>query len=134
MPSQKALVFNHTEDNATNLFATSGKDQVTLYDDDYLAGHVSIVAHFVNKQTEHAPGGVVRTASFIRSAGATQHPGDCWLAFGGKDCCISVISMAESCVRYLLRGHERELRDLAGSTGAGGLLASLDEGGTVMLW
>lgn len=53
-----ALAFNHTQPELHNLFATVGKDQATVYDDEHMADYLGIVVHFANGQTEHTAGGV----------------------------------------------------------------------------
>lgn len=52
------LCFNLEERRCSNLFATVGKDQATVYDDAHMGDHISVVLNFENKRTQHTRGGV----------------------------------------------------------------------------
>jgi hypothetical protein len=54
----RCLEFNHTSPQLSNLFATVGRDQATIYDDSHLGDFVAIVVHFTNAQTPYHKGGV----------------------------------------------------------------------------
>ncbi|KAI7839041.1 hypothetical protein COHA_007183 [Chlorella ohadii] len=132
----QALAFNHCDPQMGNLFATVGKDQATVYDDEHMGDHVALVVHFTNAPSEHAPGGQLGAAAWLGAQGWSQHPhGDACLAVAGEDPNISVISVAEARVTKLLRGHSSEVVELsAAEAAAPRLLASLSRDGNLRLW
>jgi hypothetical protein len=84
------LVVNHTDPQLANLFATVGKDQATVYDDEHMGDHVAVACHFTNAPAEHAPGGELTAACWLSAAGWTDQPaGDACLAVAGADVNIS---------------------------------------------
>lgn len=54
----EALVFNTLDTQCSNLFATVGRDQATVYDDQHMGDFIGVVVHFVNQPTPHTKGGV----------------------------------------------------------------------------
>ena len=132
-----ALCFNHTGDGGELgvLFATVGKDQATVYTDAHMEDYVGLVVQLHNQPSEHAAGGELQAACWVSTAGWTPHPhGDAALAVAGADPAISVVSVVEARVVQLLRGHEREVVELAAAPAAPRLLLSLAKGGNVRLW
>ena len=84
------LAVNHTDPQLANLFATVGKDQATVYDDEHMGDHVAVACHFTNAPSEHAPGGELTAACWLSAAGWTDQPaGDACLAVAGADVNIS---------------------------------------------
>jgi hypothetical protein len=84
------LAVNHTNPQLANLFATVGKDQATVYDDEHMGDHVAVACHFTNAPSEHAPGGELTAACWLSAAGWTDQPaGDACLAVAGADINIS---------------------------------------------
>lgn len=130
-----ALCFNHTAPGLQNLFATVGRDQATVYDDQHMADHLGVVVHLHNQPSQHAPGGELQAACWLSAEGWSPHPhGDALLVVSGGDANISVISAVEARVVVLLRGHDKEVVELAGAAGQPGLLASLSRDGNLRLW
>jgi hypothetical protein len=86
-----ALAFNHVDPACSNLFATVGRDQATVYDGEHMGGHVGVVAHFTNAPTQHAPGGELHALAWMSAAGWNDHhpAGDACLAVAGADTNIS---------------------------------------------
>ncbi|EFN59527.1 expressed protein [Chlorella variabilis] len=115
-----ALAVNHTDTSMGNLFATVGKDQATVYDGEHMGDHVAVVVHFTNAPSEHAPGGELQAAAWLSAAGWSEHP--------------AVISVVEARVVRLLRGHAREVVELAAVPAAPRLLLSLSRDGNLRLW
>mmetsp|Transcript_40370 Transcript_40370/g.114287 ORF Transcript_40370/g.114287 Transcript_40370/m.114287 type:complete len:336 (+) Transcript_40370:195-1202(+) len=100
-----------------------------------MGGHVGIVVHFQNVETEHTAGGELGVCAWINSAGWREHPlGDAILAVAGKDRNISIISVVESRVIHMLKGHASDVIDLCGCLGKPALLASLSKDGHVRVW
>ncbi|KAL4431235.1 hypothetical protein ABPG75_006491 [Micractinium tetrahymenae] len=129
------LVLNHTSLELGNLFATVGADQATVYDGEHMGDHVAVVAHFTNAASDHAPGGGLQAAAWLSAAGWSEAPaGDACLAVAGADPNISVISVVEARVVRLLRGHTREMVELAAAPAAPRLLLSLSRDGNLRLW
>ena len=107
-----------------------------MYDDEHMGDNVAVVVHFINQPTEHAPGGDLQAATWLHAAAdwAAQPQGDALLAVAGADACISVISVVEARVVRLLRGHAREVVDLAACAVRPRLLLSLARDGNLRLW
>lgn len=53
-----SLCFNHEDQRCSNLFATVGGDQATVYDDMHMGDHIAVVLNYENKKTQHTRGGV----------------------------------------------------------------------------
>ena len=54
----EALAFNTLDTQCGNLFATVGRDQAAVYDDQHMGDFIGVVVHFVNQPTPHTKGGV----------------------------------------------------------------------------
>ena len=133
--SVHSLCFNTTDPDCSNLFATVGGDQATVYDDSHMGDYIGVVVHFVNQKTEHAEGGELQAVSWINSKEWTEHPhGDACLAVAGGDLTISIISVVEAAVVKLLKGHTKDVMDLATTANEPELLLSLSRDGNIRLW
>ncbi|KAG2499903.1 hypothetical protein HYH03_002191 [Edaphochlamys debaryana] len=129
------LVFNTLSPEHANLFATVGKDQATVYDDEHMGDHLSTVVHYVNNPDEHHKGGDLTCCGWVQAEGVNSHElGDAWLAVSGPEGAIQVISVVEAQVTQLLTGHTCEVVELRGCLGVPGLLASLAVDGGLRLW
>jgi WD40 repeat protein len=129
------LGFNNVDPECSNLFATVGGDQATIYDDSHMGDYIGVVVHFVNSKTEHAEGGELQAATWINSKDWTEHPhGDACLAVAGADPSISIISVVEAAVVKLLKGHTKDVVDLATTANEPKLLLSLSKDGNIRLW
>ena len=53
-----SLCFNLEDRRCSNLFATVGKDQATVYDDAHMGDYIGVVLSFENKRAAHTKGGV----------------------------------------------------------------------------
>ncbi|KAG2448386.1 hypothetical protein HYH02_006968 [Chlamydomonas schloesseri] len=125
------LVFNSVTPGHHNLFASIGKDQVTIYDDEHMGDYLGVVVHYVNSAT----GGDVSCCAWVQTAGISRHElGDACLAVSGPEGVIQVISVAEARVVALLKGHTSEVTELRGCAGVPGLLLSLGGDGGMRLW
>lgn len=130
-----SLVFNHVAEDCSNLFATVGGDQATIYDDEHMGDHISIAVHFSNQKTEYVNGGDLHVCCWINSANWSSHShGDACLAVSGADPAISIISVVESRVIKLLRGHTKEVIDISSIPSSPNLLVSLSKDGNIRLW
>ncbi|PNW85304.1 hypothetical protein CHLRE_03g180050v5 [Chlamydomonas reinhardtii] len=129
------LVFNSVTPGHHNLFASIGKDQVTIYDDEHMGDYLGVVVHYVNSATPHHAGGDVTCCAWVQTAGISRHElGDACLAVSGPEGAIQVISVAEARVVALLKGHSCEVTELRGCAGVPGLLLSLGCDGGMRLW
>ena len=54
----RQLLFNAVDASCSNLFATVGGDQATVYDDMHMGDYIAVVLNFVNARTSHAAGQV----------------------------------------------------------------------------
>jgi hypothetical protein len=52
------VAFNLEDRRCSNLFATVGGDQATVYDDVHMGDYVAVVLNYINEKTEHTKGGV----------------------------------------------------------------------------
>ncbi|KAG2442615.1 hypothetical protein HXX76_002700 [Chlamydomonas incerta] len=129
------LAFNSVTPGHHNLFASIGKDQVTIYDDEHMGDYLGVVVHYVNSPTPHHRGGDVSCCAWVQTAGLSRHElGDACLAVSGPEGVIQVISVAEARVVALLKGHSGEVTELCGCAGVPGLLLSLGADGGMRLW
>lgn len=100
-----------------------------------MTDHVSVVVQFVNEQTEYAEGGDLLACTWISAKGWNdQLQGDACLAVAGTDNNVSIISVVESRVIKLLKGHTKEVIELAAGAEKPGLLLSLSKDGNIRLW
>lgn len=130
-----ALRFNATAPDQASLFATVGGNLATIYDDAHMGDYVAVVAQLENSATEHAQGGGLAVCEWLAAGGATRHPqGDALLAVAGDDPAISVISVVQTAVVALLKGHEAQVVELSAATSRPGLLLSLSRDGNLRLW
>jgi len=131
-----AVQFNHLDSNVSNLFATVGKDQATVYDDAHMGDYVCVVVHFTNAATSHHTGGDLSTCTWMDAKGLSNHQhGDAYLAVAGSDKAIQVISVAESAAIALLKGrHDSDVVDLSSAPEVPGLLLSMSKDGHVCIW
>ena len=54
----RQLLFNMVDASCSNLFATVGGEQATVYDDMHMGDYIAVVLNFVNARTSHAAGQV----------------------------------------------------------------------------
>eukprot|EP00884_Botryococcus_braunii_P000628 jgi/Botrbrau1/10566/Bobra.0343s0014.1 len=130
------LAFNHMDPRCGNLFATVGGTQATVYDDAHLGEFTDIVVAFDNQPGDHTDGGELGACAWLDTS-LSKRPEqrrDAWLAVAGKDYNISVISVLESRVLYLLKGHDREVVQLAGVPSRPCSVVSLAKGGNLRVW
>ncbi|EFJ52110.1 hypothetical protein VOLCADRAFT_120350 [Volvox carteri f. nagariensis] len=129
------LVFNGLDPEHRNLFASIGKDQVTIYDDEHMGDFLGVVVQYVNSPSTHHRGGDVTCCAWVQMSGLTGHElGDACLAVSGPEGVIQVISVVEGRVISLLKGHRGEVVELRGCAGVPGLLVSLGLDGGLRLW
>mmetsp|Transcript_2408 Transcript_2408/g.7216 ORF Transcript_2408/g.7216 Transcript_2408/m.7216 type:complete len:406 (-) Transcript_2408:1578-2795(-) len=142
-----AMAFNQVDPECSNLVATIGGNQATVYDGMHMGGNVDIVTHFVNTRTEHSRSVLrdLHSCAWIAADLWTGHEyGDACLAVAGLDEGIHVISVAESRVIRLLQGRmsddgRREFKDgavisLAACRAVPRMLASLSRDGALCTW
>ena len=77
----RQLLFNTVDASCSNLFATVGGDQATVYDDMHMGDYIAVVLNFVNARTLHAAGQVGTSCSMLLD---TLRPVRCW---GLHGCC-----------------------------------------------
>ena len=73
----RQLLFNAVDASCSNLFATVGGDQATVYDDMHMGDYIAVVLNFVNARTSHAAGQVDSRSSMLLG---TLHPVKCRVA------------------------------------------------------
>lgn len=132
-----ALAFNHATPGCSNLLASTGGDQATVYDDEHMGDHLSLVVHFVNTKTDYTEGGGLQSLCWLPYETLTTHThGDACLAVSGTDPAISIISVVESKVVKLLKGHTVDVVDMSAALAPprSNALVSLSRDGNVRLW
>ncbi|GIL42825.1 hypothetical protein Vafri_678 [Volvox africanus] len=129
------LVFNALDPDHRNLFASIGKDQVTIYDDEHMGDFLGVVVQYINSPSAYHHGGDVTCCAWVQMSGITKHElGDACLAVSGPEGVIQVISVVEARVITLLKGHRGEVVELRGCAGLPGLLLSLGLDSSIRLW
>ncbi|KAK9857210.1 hypothetical protein WJX84_002581 [Apatococcus fuscideae] len=129
------MCFTRCHSTSSFLYPNDAGAQVTVYDDEHMGDFIGMVVHFTNDKTDHAQGGELATCCWVSTDGWSRHPhGDACLAVAGADANISVISVVDAQVVRLLKGHRKEVLDLAACASIPGLLASLSRDGTARLW
>ena len=73
----RQLLFNAADASCSNLFATVGGDQATVYDNMHMGDYIAVVLNFVNARTPHAAGQVYTVSSVLLD---TLHPLRCRVA------------------------------------------------------
>ncbi|CAL8464853.1 g4388 [Coccomyxa elongata] len=129
------LNFNLEDRQCSNLFATVGGNQATVYDDMHMGDYIAVVLNYVNTQTDHTKGGDLISCAWLNAGGCSDHPhGDAYLAVAGSCGDICIISIVEAKVVFLLKGHSAAVIDLVSCSARPGLLASLSKDGNVRVW
>ena len=155
----RALQFNHVPTAGSsggggggggacgNMFATLGGSFATVYDDEHFGDHVAVLVQFHNEKTAYTAGGALTAMAWLDPSGFTQHEfGDALLAVaGGDDRAIQIVSVAESRVVKLMKGHDgSDVLALSAGTSVPSastpgrprpeLLVSLSRDGTAIVW
>jgi len=143
LPIQQ-LAFNLHKQCNKNLLATVGGVQATIYDNEHCGTHLDIVMNFVNRDTPSLPSvgkkdyentsnpkRLLQCCCWVNSP---EDDDDTWLAVGGIDRLIQIISIAHSRVLYILEGHSDTVEELACSPTTTTHLLSASKDGTVRLW
>eukprot|EP00877_Chromochloris_zofingiensis_P014113 jgi/Chrzof1/8956/Cz03g30180.t1 len=129
------LCFNLSQLDCRNLFATVGKDQATVYDDLHMGDYIGVVANYAVNESGEEPSQEFLACTWLSSKGWTQHPeGDAYVAIGGTDDTISIISVVEAKVIRQLSGSHAEVTELSAADDQPGLLLSSSKDGVVRLW
>ena len=130
------VVFHKQE--SSNLFATVGANQATIYDGRHFGEYCGLVVHYKHEEEEEAV--CLTTCAFTDATKHTVHPrGDVELVVGDARGTISVISVAETAVTCELRedgpdGHSKGITRLETCTSLPGFLLSLAQDGKAKLW
>ncbi|CAK0786987.1 hypothetical protein CVIRNUC_010203 [Coccomyxa viridis] len=131
----RQLLFNAVDASCSNLFATVGGDQATVYDDMHMGDYIAVVLNFVNARTSHAAGQGLQALAWLSAEELSGHPnGDAFLAVAGSAGEIGVISLVEARVVSLITGHPGAVVSLSAVPGRPGMLTSLGRDGTVRFW
>ncbi|WZN64160.1 WD_REPEATS_REGION domain-containing protein [Chloropicon roscoffensis] len=126
------VLFNRTKaGNSSNLFATVGGNQCTVYDSRHFGAFVGMVVHYVHPEGE----GELTCLAWSELGGQSAHPkGDEEVAVGTSAGDVLVISVVEAAVTKKLVGHAKPVTHVASSAARPGRLLTLSRDGTARLW
>jgi WD40 repeat protein len=129
VPVAETAAASKEEGEVSNLFATVGGNQATIYDGSHFGEYVGLVVHYTHEDAE------LTTCAWLDAREHTKQPkGDCHLAFADALGKIGVVSVAMASVTHQLEGHEKEVTALATCASRPGYLLSLSKDETVKLW
>lgn len=130
------LDVNLCDADCRNLFATAARDQVTIYDDMHMGGHVAVVANLALSSTPEEAKDLFNACCWINSTGLSRHPyGDALLAVGGADSVIHIISIVQAAVvGQLPLPAGATVAELSAAASCPGLLLVLCRDGSLQLW
>ena len=117
-----------------NLVATVAKDQANIYDNQHVGEAFDLMCNFQNVKTDYTDGGILNHCTWVESQVETNS----LLAVAGESKDISVISVQDLRVKYLMKGHTEEIVGLCPmkideSTGNCNLL-SISKDNTIRVW
>lgn len=132
----KQIAFNFTKLANSNLVATVGGNQASVYDNEHgvakNAGHLDLMINYVNpgKKAE------LNTCAWLGDLDPDDEgqDTDTYLAVGSNDSLIHIISIARCRVICVLQGHKGAVIDLAVHPQRSGCLLSVGADNTVRLW
>ncbi|WIA19912.1 hypothetical protein OEZ85_005805 [Tetradesmus obliquus] len=132
----QALAFNLCDAGCRNLFATVGKDQATIYDDQHMSDHIAVVASLSLSDSIEQAQDAFQVCCWVNCSGLSRHPyGDALLAVAGSDPHIHIISVAEAAaVAQLPLPPGASAVELSAAAEQPGLLLVLCRDGTLQLW
>ncbi|WIA40205.1 hypothetical protein OEZ86_013593 [Tetradesmus obliquus] len=132
----QALAFNLCDAGCRNLFATVGKDQATIYDDQHMSDHIAVVASLSLSESIEQAQDAFQVCCWVNCSGLSRHPyGDAMLAVAGSDPHIHIISVAEAAVvAQLPLPPGTSAVELSAAAEQPGLLLVLCKDGTLQLW
>jgi WD40 repeat protein len=116
------------------LVGTVAKNQANIYDNQHVGTAFDLMCNFDNIKTEYTDGGVLNHCAWVEAQAKTNS----LLAVAGESKDISVISVQDLRVTYLLQGHTDEIVGLCpiklnSNTGNCSLL-SISKDNTVRVW
>ena len=88
-----------------NLVGTVGKNQANIYDNLHVGENFDLMCNYVNIKTDYTDGGNLNVCTWLDSKSTT----DSLLAVAGDSQDINVISVQDSRVKYLLKGHKASI-------------------------
>ncbi|KAJ1960935.1 hypothetical protein IWQ62_004042 [Dispira parvispora] len=128
------------EDDTSNLLATVGDCQASVYDNEHCGDHLDIMCNYrLGSESE----GNETTTSIENSGGASlefttccwiHREEDAWLAVAGSDAHIHILSLAYSKELGRLGGHTEAITDLQAHPLNDYHILSASKDGTVRLW
>ncbi|PRP84470.1 hypothetical protein PROFUN_08055 [Planoprotostelium fungivorum] len=134
------VLMNSNELRFHNMVATVGDNQANIYDNENMGKHLDLYLHFINKETPLSDPktkvhyGLKCCCWMKESGGENELRDDVYLAVGGEDKMIHIISVKRTKVVTLLRGHTGTIIDLQPHPTQPSLLLSVGTDSTVRLW
>ncbi|KAJ1911228.1 hypothetical protein IWQ60_010241 [Tieghemiomyces parasiticus] len=130
------------EDDTSNLLATVGDTQVSVYDNEHCGDHLDIMSNFRlappvsvagDDEVGATAAAALATEEFLTCCWISQ-PEDAWLAAAGQTGTIHLLSLAYSRELHRLTGHTGAVTDLQTHPRNDHYLLSASKDGTVRLW
>lgn len=123
------------DEGKENMVATVGGSQATIYDDELFGNYITIITQFTNEPGPVSNGEDLHALSWLHSGGTSEPFGDSFLAVGGGDGVVFVISIVEGAViRTLRRDGVSPVSEISANSGRPELLLARSSDGTIRLW
>mmetsp|Transcript_13816 Transcript_13816/g.25576 ORF Transcript_13816/g.25576 Transcript_13816/m.25576 type:complete len:415 (-) Transcript_13816:78-1322(-) len=127
----ESLAFNRAKPNE-NMLATVGGGMVSIYDNNHCGGHLDLSCYFNNSPTVYSEGGLATDVEWLFTKDLFDN--EALLAFGCKSGEIGILSVCETRVVGLLKGHTGEILNLRAHPTLPGHLVTSSSDGTIRLW
>ncbi|KAI7872050.1 WD40-repeat-containing domain protein [Spinellus fusiger] len=115
--------------DTSNVLATVGGCQLNVYDNEHCGDHLDIMSNF---DLSALP--TTSTKQDLSTFCWMYRQGDAWLATGGADSLIHIVSLANSQEIAVLSGHKKAIIDLQAHPHSDNYILSTSRDGTVRLW
>ncbi|RKP38494.1 WD40-repeat-containing domain protein, partial [Dimargaris cristalligena] len=120
-------------DDTSNLLATVGDAQASVYDNEHCGDHLDIMSNFRDSGAITQGGPSAAAVEFYTCCWIHQAE-DAWLATAGTDAQIHVLSLAYSRELCRLKGHTGAITDLQSHPHKDHYILSASRDGSVRLW
>ncbi|CAO3616655.1 unnamed protein product [Cunninghamella blakesleeana] len=128
----KKGIVQRDETDTSNVLATAGGPQVNVYDNEHCGDHLDIMSNFnlASKMSNEED----ISGKFIQTFCWLYKNEDAWIAAGGADSHIHIISLAYSKELAILKGHKKRITDIHSHPKNDKYILSVSGDDTVRLW
>ncbi|KAI9014349.1 WD40-repeat-containing domain protein [Phycomyces nitens] len=117
--------------DTSNILATVGGCQLNVYDNEHCGDHLDIMSNFdLSTENPDLYWGDKNLMTFCW----LYREGDAWLAMGGGDGLIHIVSLANSEEIAILEGHKKDIVDIQAHPKNDKHILSTSKDGTIRLW